>query len=303
MAGDYMQGDHDNAVQVPFSDDEAEPKNDNGAADLLDDDKPAASPEEALTRKRNRQERLQRLINEGRQSKEELGKTREELGSLKSELERLKGFVAANENNRRLQERPAGKDPFEARLDAVYERQERAYNAAQAEIKAGTFNDERSKYYSREAREIEAEKSAIHTERALAAREPHQRAIQARQAWEQKYPDVYNNPAAYQYAEATHRRRRALGEADTAQLVDEVMNEAMVTFKLGPKKPPSASERSRLSGLPSSGGGGGERGSGITMTPALRKMAAAAYSDLPEPEAIKRWTDREGKRLREKKVL
>jgi hypothetical protein len=300
MAGDFMQGNPDDAVQVPFSDDDSSASD----SDLLDDDKPAGSAEEHISRKQKRQERIKRLLDEGKQSKEELGRLRSEQDGLKGELERLKGYVAANENSRRHVPHDDGRDPYEQRLDAVYERQSGAYAAAQAEIKAGTFDEGRSKYYERVARDIESEKSAIHAERVLATREPARRAEQAQQVWVQKYPEVYNNPSAYQFAEATFRRRQALGENATNQLVDDIMAETMAQFKLGPKRAPSASERSRLSGLPASGGGGtSSGGSGITMTPALRRMATAAYSDLPEPEAIKRWADNEGKRLRQKKIL
>jgi hypothetical protein len=304
MAGDYMQGDADNAIQVPFSDDESAAASNDNAADLLDDDKPASSPEEHISRKQKRQERIKRLLDEGKQSKEELGRLRSEQDGLKGELERLKGYVAANENARRPAPHDDGRDPYESRLDAVYERQSSAYQAAQAEIKSGTFDEARSKHYERIAREIESEKSAIHAERVLATREPARRAEQAQQVWVQKYPEVYGNPSAYQFAEATFRRRQALGEAATNQLVDEIMGETMAQFRLGPKRAPSASERSRLSGLPASGGGGSSGGgSSIAMTPALRRMAAAAYSELPEHEAVKKWADTTGKRLREKKVL
>lgn len=300
MAGDFMQGNQDDAVQVPFSDDESSASE----SDLLDEDKPSSSAEEHINRKQKRQERIKRLLDEGKQSKEELGRLRAEQDSVKAELERLKGYVAASENTRRPAANDNGRDPYEQRLDAVYERQSSAYAAAQAEIKAGTFDENRSKYYERVAREIESEKSAVHAERVLANREPARRAEQAQQVWVQKYPEVYNNPSAYQFAEATFRRRQALGEHPTNQLVDDIMAETMTQFRLGPKKAPSATERSRLSGLPASGSGGSSGGSGgITMTPALRRMAVAAYSDLPEPEAIKKWTDREGKRLREKKIL
>jgi len=66
---DYMQGDKDNATAVPFSDDEAEqPKE---AEDLLAEDSPDASPEERITRKQKRQARIQQLLADGKQSKEE----------------------------------------------------------------------------------------------------------------------------------------------------------------------------------------------------------------------------------------
>lgn len=297
---DFMQGNPDTgAITVPFSDDDAEKK----TGEDLDEELPAsATPQERLTRRQKQQERLQRLIAEGRQAKEENAALKAEQERQKAELERMKGFLAAQQ-----QQRPAndgGKDPWEARLDAVYQKQADAYRSAQAEIAAKTFDADRQKHYERIAREVETEKARIHTERAIAGQTEAQKQQQARAIWESKYPEVYGNKQAYDYAEATYKRRQALGEAPTGALVDEVMNETMTTFRLGPKKAPTASEKSRMSGIPSSGtGGGGGRSEGITATPEIRRMAAAAYPDLPEKQALEKWTNKTGKRLREKKIL
>lgn len=293
---DYMQGDPDNAVAVPFSDDEAEKPE-----ELLEEDTPAASPEERQKNKQRRQERIARLLSEGKQSKAERDQLKAEQAALREELAELRGRVAA-------QTTPApadGKDPYDRELDRVYEMQTEAYNAAQAEIKAGTWTPERQKHYEKIARDVETAKSRIHTRRELDASRVAARAEQAQQVWVQKYPEVYKNPRAYQYAEATFRRRQSLGEEVSNELVEDVMNETITQFKLGKRPAPSASERAKHSGIPSTGGGSGGAGSNgpIPMTPQLRRMAIAAYSDLPEAEAVKKWVDREGKKLRAKKVL
>ena len=72
---------------------------------------------------------------------------------------------------------------------------------------------------------------------------------------------------------------------------------------IGARPAPTQSERAKFAGTPSSGAGGGRNDSGITLTPAIRQMALAAYEGLPEEEAIKKWTNKTGKRLRERKVL
>lgn len=299
MASDFMQGDHDKSVAVPFSDDETEAQNDNA----LDDDKPDATPEERITRRQKRQERLNRLITEGKQSKEELARIREEQAATRAELERLKGYVSAQPAQRPSND--TGKDPYEARLDAVYEKQSQAYNAAQAEIKAGSFTPERQQYYERIAREVESEKTRIHTERVVDARSQSSRAEQAQEVWRQKYPEVYSNQRAYQYAEGTWRRKLAAlnpGEAPTAAMVDEIMSETMTQFKLGPKPAPTASDRARMSGIPSAGSGGGKP-AGVVLSNEMRRMAIAAHPDVSEADAIKKWVNTTGKRLREKKVI
>lgn len=295
----FMQGDHDKSVVVPFSDDDQEKPSDE--KDLLEDDSPNASPEERITRKQKRQDRLNNLLREGKQSKEELTSLRAEATKTREELAQLRGYLAAQP-----QARPAnddGKDPYEKRLDAVYDKQTDAYNSAQAHIKAGTFTPELQKHYEQVAREIESEKTRIHTERVVDSRTQQNRTEQAQQVWVQKYPDVYNNPNAFKYAQARFQQRVALGEATSNDMVDEIMNETLTTFKLGKKPAPSATERSRLTGIPSSGGGGSSARSGIAMNPSFERMAKAAYPELSDKDAIKKWVDGPGKRLREKKVI
>jgi hypothetical protein len=300
----FMQGDPDKgAISVPFSDDQSEAAaNDNAVVE--EEDKPGEHPEVRKARRQRRNERLQEQLRLGKRALDEVEALKERDAQRDRELAELRGMVAANQNAR--QQPPSdGKSDWDRRLDTVYERQRNAYAAAQAEIKAGTFDDKRQQHYDREAREIEAEKARIHAEQVLESREQYRRAEQAQQVWVQKYPEVYGNQQAYQYAEATFRRRQALGEAVSNQLVEEVMQEAMTQFRLGPKKAPSASDRARLSGIASSGTGQstGRTDTGIQMTPELRRMAIAAYSDLPEAEALKKWANGPGKRLRDRKVL
>lgn len=295
MSGDYVST-NDTPV-VPFSDDESDDK-----ALLTDEDSPSASPEERSKRAQKKQERITRLLDEGKQSKEEVSSLKAELAAVKAEQAEMRGYMTAQSHQRA----PAqGKDPYQARLDAVYEKQSNAYQAAQAEVAAGKFDEKRAKYYERIAREVEEEKTEIHTERVIAQRMPAQRQEQAQEVWRQKYPDVYNNPKAYKYAEATFERRKALGDTVTHELVDEVMKEALTTFKLGPKPAPSQNERARMSGLPSSGGGGGggNPAGGIPKTKEFMRMATALHSDLPEEEAFKKWVNGPGKALRAAKVI
>lgn len=295
---DYFQGDPDkNSVVVPFSDDEA-------VSDdqlITDDDKPTDSPEERKTRKERRQARLQSKLQEGAKAKEELEAERKEKAELRERLARLEGAVSAQRQPR--QSADDGKDEFTRELDEIYELQQNAYKAAQAEVKAGTFDEKRQRYYEDIARDIEQRKTTVHTRRVLAQTEGQRQQSQAQQVWVQKYPDVYRNQNAFQYAQAKAQQRLALGEQITPQVVDEIMGETMATFKIGAKPAPTQSDRAKLSGMPASGGGGGGRSAGITLTPELRRMAVAAYDHLPEEEAIKAWTNKTGKRLREKKVV
>ena len=148
MSDNFMQGDHDSAVAVPFTDDDAG----SGKPEDLDEDSPTATPEERITRLKKKEARTRRLLEEGKQSKEEVASLRGELGTLKTELATLRGYVAAQPAPRAANDN--GGDPYEQRLNVVYARQSEAYNAAQAEIKAGSFNAERQQHYERIAREL-----------------------------------------------------------------------------------------------------------------------------------------------------
>lgn len=295
---DYMQGDPDRqSVVVPFSDDETVRDDEL----IADEDKPTDSFEERKTRKEKRQQRLQGIIQQGKKNAEELEAERKSNAELRERLARLEGVVVATQNQPRQQ--PAdGKDEFERELDDIYQQQQNAYQAAQAEVKAGKFDEKRQAYYEGIARDIETRKADVHTRRVMARSEPARQQNQAQQVWVQKYPDVYRNQNAFQYAQGKAQQRLALGEAITPQVVDEIMAETMTTFKLGPKPAPTQSERAKFTGTPASGSGGGSGGGGITLSKEMRQMALAAYDHLPEAEALKAWTNKTGKRLREKKI-
>jgi hypothetical protein len=299
MSEGYMQGDKDTGITVPFSDDSEEKE---GAELLADDDKPAASPEEEKTRRQKRKERITRLLNEGKQSKEEVERLKGELAELKANQARLEGYVAAKASQPQPKDTA---DPYQARLDAIEKRRKEAWAAAQAEMKAGALSEERAAYYESVSREIEEAKAEIYAERVLARRAPQQQQDAARQYWVNQYPEVYRDQRAFQWAQARYHMRQAEGEAVTDEVAHEILQEARTRFKLGPKKPPSASEKSRFSGVAASGSSGSPAANdnGIPMRPEFKRMATALYSDLPEAEAIKKWVNGPGKKLRANKVL
>jgi hypothetical protein len=296
---DYMQGDPDrNSTVVPFSDDEAVRDDEL----ITDEERPSESLEERRTRKQKRQERLQGILQQGKKTAEELDAEKKSNAELRERLARLEGVVVANQN------RPApvagdGKTEFERELDQIYQDQQNAYQAAQAEVAAGKFDEKRQRYYEGIARDIETRKTRVHTRQAMAEQEPIRQQSQAQQIYVQKYPEVYQNQRAFAYAQGRAQQRMALGEQITNSVVDEIMNETMTQFKLGSRPAPTQSDRAKLSGVSASGSGGGRGDGGITLSKELRQMALAAYDGLPEEEAIKKWTNKTGKRLREKKVL
>lgn len=294
MSSNFMLGSGNDAISVPFSDDEVVKDEEL----ITDADKPGESPEERKNRKQKRQERLQTKLQAGKKAEEELAAERAEKQELRERLARLEGVVSA-----RQQPANDGKDPFEAELDAIYEEQQSAYSAAQAEVAAGKLDAKRAQHYERIARDIETRKSRVHARREIAQTEPVRQQNQAQQVWVQKHPEVYGNPRAFQYAQGRYQTRLALGETITNATVDEIMEETKAQFKLGSKPAATPSERSRFGGVPSSGGGGARSTEPVTLSREIRRMAIAAYDHLPEDEAIKAWTNKTGKRMREKKML
>ena len=294
--GGYTMGDPD-AVNVPFSDDE----NVKDDELITDDDKPGESPVERQTRRQKRQERLQLKLQEGKAAKEELEREKAEKQELRERLARLEGAVSAQ------RQAPANdtKDPYEAELDQIYADQQAAYATAQAELAAGKLTPERNKHWERVARDIDTRRSRVNARREIAMTEPIRQQSQAQQAWVQKYPEVYGNERAYQFAQGRYQTRRALGEAITNDVVDEIMQEARAQFKLGGKPAPTVSERARHSGIASSGNSGGGGKEPITLSREIRKIAIAAHGGrgISEEEAIKRWTEKTGKRMRAAKQL
>jgi hypothetical protein len=260
-----------------------------------------ATAQKNASREQRRQERLQRLIQEGKQSKEELAALKAESATTRAELERMKGFLSAQAQQRPANDSP-GKDPYEAQLDAIYKEQNETFAQYQAAIKDNGLTPERQKYFEDKARGFETRKTSVITQRALDQHAASQREQQGRMVWEQKYPEVYRNDKAFKYAQATWQQRQALGEEPTPALADEVFEDAKTRFKLGGKPAPTATDRARMSGLPAAGSGGGKAAS-VAMTPTLHKMAVAAYPELSEAEALKKWTNKTGKRLRDKKVI
>lgn len=289
-------GDADDIQQVPFTDNAPDPVPSTDPAGATE-----SSQEPGNTREENRAARGAERERERKEMERKLRELEERDRERAIELSRLKGQLEAR------QPTATGADPYEARLNEIYERQSEAYQAAQAEIAAKTYTPERAKHYETLARKFESEKMRVHSEAAVAATAPQLRHETAREGWRQKYPDVYNNAQAYQYAEATFRRKQALlrpGEQPTAKMVDEAMEETRAALRLGGRSAPSRAERDRFSGIPSSGSGGGDGlPSGIVMTPDLRKMATALHPNLPEKEAVEKWVNSAGKELRKQKVL
>lgn len=284
-------------IVVPFSDDHDEAVTDD---QLITDDEPAKAGESAA----DRESRLERRRERAKAREAERKQEREELQRLRGEVGELRGRMSALSVP--AQQAPQ-KDPYKERLDGIYAEQKEEYTKYHAELAAhkGDLPASRIEYYERRSREIEERKATALAEAAVARTQAGADQRSARQVWVQKYPDVYNNPRAYEYAEATAKRRQAIsGDQLSNDDIDEIMSETMTTFRLGKQKP-TPRERERMSGISSGGTGGGaeQPNGGIQITSDIRKMAVALHPELKEEEAVKKWVNTVGRTLRKEKVL
>lgn len=302
MAEEYLTS-KDEPITVPFSDDQAEVEVEK------DEELPAnASPMQVSEAKRKKQERGKQREEERRRERERAESLAAEVATLKQELARTQGFVAAQAQQPR--QAADGKDEFEKRLDAIEEERAAAYAAAQAEVKDGKMTAERAAYWDKKGRAIDERRAETIVERQLARtrimEEQRRQQDEGRQFWRHRHPEVYQNPQAYKWAEGRAAMFIAENGRDMTQAdIDAVLEEAKIKFKLG-KPQSTATERARMSGIPSSssGGSGGKGGDSFTFSnEKVKAMAVAAYSHLPEKEALKAWAQKTGKKLRDRKVL
>lgn len=122
--------------------------------------------------------------------------------------------------------------------------------------------------------------------------EEHSRKLAAR------YPDIYANRQAMQYAAGEFNKRLARGEPDNEETHDTAMEEARQVI-LGKRPKPDAIERQRSSGM-GAGLRQGQRAEApvrISMPPgsAMDKMARAAYPNEEPAVARQKWANKNGK--------
>lgn len=296
-------------ITVPFSDDTSEEVSDDQL--IIEEEKlKLTNPVEAQNRREKRRARAQERERERKQAEEDLKKLRESSAKTERELAELRGYVTAQAQRPGPQTSTDGKDEFQKRLDDIESERKDAYAAYAAELQSGKMTPERQAHWDSKGRALDERRSETIVERQIAkARvqdEQSRVANEGMQFWRQRYPEVYRDPKAAYWARAHAMQRIAEGEPDGPELVEKAMEAAKIKFKLGkPTSAPTATERARMTGIPSSGGGGGDgkASGGIVMTRELKKMAEAMYSDLPQEKAWQKWANDIGRPLRERKVL
>lgn len=185
-------------------------------------------------------------------------------------------------------------------LESIYQEQEMIAMQANAGVQLPKELVER---LSRRAKELDVAKHRIIAQRELRQALP---AIQGAQQHpmramlEMKFPDVYANPRAREWAGAWCVQRVARGRRYDISMVEESLEQARKEFGMA-TRPTSATQRSRTSGPGGGSGGHGGDARVITLTPDQVEMAKVAYKHLPEKEAIRKWAATVGKKLAEEK--
>lgn len=231
------------------------------------------------------------------ESDERLAKAETEQAQLRTHLNNLYGTIA-NQSNQQNQP-----DPYSAQLDDISE-QERALGIQFEALRAANgLTPANIKDFDNKARSLQQKRVDISTQRSLQAVVPQLLSAQQVNHYKTQYADVHGNDQALLYAKSRYDMLRAMGEADSPQLVDRAMNDARVQFKLaGAKSSPTDQDRRQLSGV---GGGGGRNMSNNTvkMGKAEKAMAMALYGEKfngDEKKVFAQWA--KGPGLRAKKA-
>lgn len=117
-----------------------------------------------------------------------------------------------------------------------------------------------------------------------------------------RHNDVFSNEKAKYWAVAEWQKRvYAMGEADTEDLAEKILDETRIKYGMKPRRGgggPDAATKARLSGVSAQGGGGSEAGDtgAVRMGKRERQMAEELYDKLPPREAWQKWANGPGKR-------
>lgn len=144
---------------------------------------------------------------------------------------------------------------------------------ANLDLKKGTLIVERREVLTAPKREAEARQNALRS----------------------RFPDVYGNPKAHQYAAALWNMETARGAAEDDALHEQVMARTREEF-LGKRPPPSAASKNRASGMSAGArpAPGGKVEVKMPRGQEIDRMARAAYPNLEPAQARQKWANRNG---------
>jgi flagellar motility protein MotE (MotC chaperone) len=280
----------------PFEDDDDIEESKAPEVEVEDEDE-EVTPEEPVAARPSRKER------------------RAERGAVREENERLRAREAElDAENRRLHAEAAvarampqqhqGPDPLERDIEAVDQDIRQLHESAQANWNKWTQAERDGA--QRKLREFERKKAKVYRdmdERETGPRQPQitpeqQAANAVRYMVRQKNPDVFNDKRAYAYADAEFKKRLALGQVETPELMQECIDEARDVVLRGSSQR-SNDVKHKFTGQRGGPGSGGSKSTVVKATQELKAIAKAAYPQLEPAQAMQKWANENGKRYNE----
>lgn len=192
-------------------------------------------------------------------------------------------------------------DPFAEKLGQI--KRERTLLMREIQAGAGKFTQEQLDAIEKRAETLEEEHVEVLAERLVAKRglgQPQRQEHPLKPFLALQFPDVVQNPKAVDYARAYFQQQKALGRAETMELVVESHQRAREALRTQPNAPkPDPHGATRRVGM-SAGPSAGARDEAATpgLTKEQKKMADSLYSDIPDPnKRYAKWAKGPGARI------
>lgn len=293
MSFEFEDDDFDDGKPVDLPDGSTEI-----SLDSLDDDIDDPSP------KLSRQDRRRGRIKEAFAAKKEL----EEIRKRHSELEnRLREQDEWRRNAEKVweDERNKGKpDPFEERLQALYDAEEDLADEWQkiAVTEAGKDEDLQERYREK-ARNIRAQQSQLIARREMQSHmaksnqtQSQSEATVLRTMMQQEFPDVMKNQKALLWANGYHGQQIASNRENNIGLIRESLEKAREALRTSSPRSsstrkPSESQKSRYAGTPAMGGANESQGKSgrFVVEPWMKAMADQTFPELPADQRYSKY--------------
>lgn len=188
---------------------------------------------------------------------------------------------------------------LEQKYESILAEQERLFNEYQ---RAQGLTPAQEADFKQRAARLEFQKTAAVVEIREAHNAPRQRIEEHKRSMAARAPDVYGNPTALAYASGEYQKRLAMGEKDSIELHDAVMDEARQVI-LGKRPPPDQAQRARATGM--SNGARAPVGAAAPVRLSMPKgsptyrLAVAMYPNDEPGVACQKWANKHGKRYAE----
>lgn len=245
----------------------------------------------------SRKDKKNERLNQYREMEKEVQRTREEMAEMRGQINAVasRPVVAPPAAPQGPQE-----DPYQPKLDALFERKQGVYQTFAAEKQAGSLTAERQAELATKIRKLEDEEFDVKLERSGRGQAPavNETVVAERAAIVAKFPDIMASPKTQAYARATYDQLIAGGRQGGWATMEEAAEQTRRHFKMKTAEP-TQSQRNAHTGIPR-GGSQAQKGSTrrVAMTAERKALADAAYSHiLDDKERWATWAKNVGAEL------